>query len=62
MTPIQRAARLVGGYDLERLEVMIDGKKTISTRKIEKELERLHDRLRLHGIAHRDLFNKLSEK
>ena len=62
MTAIQRAARLVAGHDLERLEVMISGKKTISTRKVEQELERLHRRLQDHGIAHRKLFDELREK
>lgn len=62
MTPIQRAAHLVSGYDLERLYGMIEGKQTISTRKVERELDRLKDRLQLHGIAHRDLFDELRKK
>ena len=59
MTPIKRAAKLVMGYDLERLDRLIYGKKTISTRLIIKEIEILEDRLREHGIAHRDLYSQL---
>jgi len=57
-TPVQRAARLICGYDLERLYVMCDGKRMISTRKVIKEAERLSELLCKHGIEMRRLYDE----
>ena len=48
-TPIQRADRLIGGYDLERLKVICKDQKSISTKKLLVELYRVQRLLAKHG-------------
>ncbi len=48
-TPIQRADRLIGGHDLERLKVICKSQKSICTGKLLVELKRVQRLLAKHG-------------
>ena len=48
-TPIQRADRLIGGYDLERLTTTCRNQKSISTKVLLIELKRVKKLLAKHG-------------
>ncbi len=48
-TPIQRADRLIGGHDLERLTTTCRNQKSISTKILLVELKRVKKLLDKHG-------------
>ena len=58
-TPIQRADRLIGGHDLERLVVKCRKQKSIATRTLLIELKRIRILLAKHGEVMKDLGHKV---
>lgn len=49
-TPIQRADRLIGGHDLERLTSICKNQKSIKTKILLIELKRVKKLLAIHGL------------
>lgn len=47
----QRIIRLVKGHDLERLEVICKNQKSIGTKRVLVELEKIRKNLLAHGIG-----------
>jgi len=54
-TPIQRADRLIGGHDLERLVRICKNQKSISTAKVLVELKRVRTLISRHGVVMKEL-------
>ena len=54
-TPIQRADRLTGGHDLERLTTICKNQKSIATSRVLVELKRVRVLLAKHGEVMREL-------
>ena len=61
-TPIQRADRLIGGYDLERLVVICKSQHSITTKKVLIELRRVKKLLAKHGEVMKELGHEVKDK
>lgn len=60
-TPIQRADRLIGGHDLERLTVKCKNQKSIATKPLLIELKRVKKLLAKHGEVMKKLAHEVRE-
>ena len=61
-TPIQRADRLIGGHDLERLVVICKGQKSITTKKVLVEIKRIKKLIARHGVVMKELGHQVKDR